>query len=159
MRARPTSPASPGRGLALPRRAPQRGVHAALLPMRHAPHIAALCRTASACRYDGYFRKLDPQGFGRVSAEQARPLFLKAGLPEPTLAEIWALADADRDTLLSPEEFRVAMHLATVAARGEPLPRALPPQPPAADADWLVPREDMARCADARRCCRSCWPS
>ena len=95
-------------------------------------------------RYDNYFRRLDPQGFGRVSAEQARPLFVKAGLPEPTLAEIWALADADGDTLLTPEEFRAAMHLATIAARGEPLPRALPPAANGAS-DWLVPGEALAR--------------
>ena len=84
------------------------------------------CASLRAHRYDSYFQKLDTQGRGHISAEQAWPLFSRAGLPEPTLSEIWALADTDRDALLSPAEFRVAMHLTTIAARGEPLPHALP---------------------------------
>ena len=73
-------------------------------------------------KFDTYFATLDVRGVGKITRAQAAPLFDKSGLPEETLAEIWALADVTQDGLLNLPEFRTAMHLATTAAQGAPLP-------------------------------------
>ena len=77
---------------------------------------------AATSKFDTYFATLDVRGVGKITRAQAAPLFDKSGLPEETLAEIWALADVTQDGLLNLPEFRTAMHLATTAAQGAPLP-------------------------------------
>lgn len=81
---------------------------------------------ADVMRYDGYFRMLETNGSTHVNQQQAKPLFDRAGLAPEALAQVWLLADADKDGMLSQAEFRCAMHLATLAVQGEPLPRQLP---------------------------------
>lgn len=110
---------------------------------------------ADVARYDGYFRALEPRGGTHVDRGQAKPLFDRAGLgadaltqarhflrcrptaPLPALShthsanaprarQLWELADVDRDGLLSLPEFRAAIHLATLAHGGAPLPQQLP---------------------------------
>ena len=83
---------------------------------------------ADVMRYDGYFRMIETNGGWHVSQQQAKPLFDRAGLAPQALAQVWQLADADKDGMLSQAEFRCAMHLATLAVQGEPLPRQLPPE-------------------------------
>ena len=69
---------------------------------------------------------LETNGSTHVNQQQAKPLFDRAGLAPEALAQVWLLADADKDGMLSQAEFRCAMHLATLAVQGEPLPRQLP---------------------------------
>lgn len=78
-------------------------------------------------RYDGFFGMLDASGSGSVSRSQAEPLFDRSELPAYDVSLIWTLADVDADGRLSLMEFRVAMHLATLAVQGQPLPSILPP--------------------------------
>ena len=81
----------------------------------------------AAAKYDSYFALLDAGGGGAVSGAQAEPLFERAELPSREMTLIWSLADVDLDGRLSMCEFRVAMHLATLAVQGWPLPARLPP--------------------------------
>ena len=80
----------------------------------------------AAAKYDGYFALLDVSGGGYVSRAQAEPLFDQAQLPGHEMSLIWSLADVDGDDRLNHAEFRVAMHLATLAVQGQPLPSRLP---------------------------------
>jgi len=81
-----------------------------------------------AAQYDGYFAKLDTASAGVLSGAQAAALLSMSGLPKPTLAAIWTMADVDRDNRLTRAEFRVAMHLAKRVKEGMPLPPVLPPE-------------------------------
>ena len=45
---------------------------------------------------------------------------------QPVLAQVWSLADYDKDGKLSADEFCVAMHLIDMAKSGETLPATLP---------------------------------
>uniref|UniRef100_A0A668AQG6 Intersectin 2b n=1 Tax=Myripristis murdjan TaxID=586833 RepID=A0A668AQG6_9TELE len=70
---------------------------------------------------------------GYVSGEQARKFFLQSGLPASVLAEIWALADMNKDGKMDRLEFSIAMKLIKLKLQGTPLPSALPiimKQPP-----------------------------
>ena len=79
-----------------------------------------------AKRYEGYYLLLAAGGAGSVSRLQAEPLFERAALNVGEVDQIWALADVDNDGRLNPSEFRVAMHLATLAVQGRGLPQRLP---------------------------------
>ena len=50
-----------------------------------------------------------------------------AGLGADALEKLWILADVDEDGMLTLPEFRAAMHLATMAVQGTPVPSAMPP--------------------------------
>ena len=80
----------------------------------------------AASRYDAYFRLIDIHGNGRISRTEAVPLFERSELPDSELLLIWSLADVDGDGMLSLTEFRVAMHLTTLAVDRYPLPARLP---------------------------------
>ena len=80
----------------------------------------------AAEQYDGYFAVCDTTRRGLVSRQEAAPLFERSELPDNELSLIWSLADVDGDGLLSQAEFRVAMHLTTLALQGSRLPARLP---------------------------------
>jgi hypothetical protein len=63
----------------------------------------------------------------RATGLQAKELFGRSKLPANELAQIWSLADRDRDTRLSRFEFAIAMHLINATLQGVPLPQQLPP--------------------------------
>lgn len=81
-------------------------------------------------RYDGYFVLLDATGSGRgpgrVSRAQAEPLFDRAGLPADVIDLVWSLADPEGCGALPLAGFRMAMHLATLAVQGHPVPASMP---------------------------------
>ncbi|PLB45213.1 UBA/TS-N domain protein [Aspergillus steynii IBT 23096] len=78
--------------------------------------------------FDGVFATIDAAKIGMISGDQAVGFFIKAQLPEETLAQIWDLADIDADGQLTKDEFAVAMYLVRQQRTGkEPLPQALPP--------------------------------
>ncbi|XP_049450197.1 intersectin-2b isoform X2 [Epinephelus fuscoguttatus] len=83
-------------------------------------------------KHDQKFDTLSPS-MGYVSGEQARKFFLQSGLPPSVLAEIWALADMNKDGKMDRLEFSIAMKLIKLKLQGTQLPSALPiimKQPP-----------------------------
>uniref|UniRef100_A0A3B4T6Q1 Intersectin 2b n=1 Tax=Seriola dumerili TaxID=41447 RepID=A0A3B4T6Q1_SERDU len=83
-------------------------------------------------KHDQKFDTLSPS-MGYVSGEQARKFFLQSGLPASVLAEIWSLADMNKDGKMDRLEFSIAMKLIKLKLQGTPLPSALPiimKQPP-----------------------------
>ncbi|XP_071119810.1 microtubule-associated protein futsch-like isoform X2 [Haliotis cracherodii] len=63
---------------------------------------------------------------GYLTAERARDVFLKSGLPLQVLSQIWNLADVSNDNLLNVHEFVLAMHLTLGTLEGLKLPLPLP---------------------------------
>ncbi|KAJ5171277.1 uncharacterized protein N7500_004060 [Penicillium coprophilum] len=79
-------------------------------------------------QFDSIFETVDTAKLGLITGDQAVAFFMKAQLPEETLAQIWDLADIDADGQLSREEFAVAMYLVRMQRSGkEPLPQVVPP--------------------------------
>uniref|UniRef100_A0A1I7VHU6 Intersectin-1 n=1 Tax=Loa loa TaxID=7209 RepID=A0A1I7VHU6_LOALO len=74
---------------------------------------------------DIQFSSLNPVN-GFVSGEQARPLFMKSGLPPAVLAQVWHLADYNKDGKMDRIEFSIAMHLIRAVLAGATLPPTLP---------------------------------
>ncbi|KAJ5963883.1 Calcium-binding EF-hand [Penicillium vulpinum] len=78
-------------------------------------------------QFDSIFETVDTAKLGLITGDQAVAFFMKAQLPEETLAQIWDLADIDADGQLSREEFAVAMYLVRMQRSGkEPLPQVVP---------------------------------
>ncbi|XP_066905734.1 intersectin-1 isoform X3 [Halyomorpha halys] len=82
---------------------------------------------ASKLKYTQLFNTTDKARSGYLTGPQARTILLASKLPQPVLAQIWALADTDADGRLSCEEFVLALHLCDLARAGETLPTSLPP--------------------------------
>ncbi|XP_067884659.1 intersectin-2-like [Heterodontus francisci] len=83
-------------------------------------------------KHDQQFLSLKPLG-GLLSGDQARNFFLQSGLPKPVLAEIWTLADLNKDGKMDQQEFSIAMKLIKMTLQGHPVPTILPlimKQPP-----------------------------
>uniref|UniRef100_A0A3Q1HYP9 Intersectin 2b n=1 Tax=Acanthochromis polyacanthus TaxID=80966 RepID=A0A3Q1HYP9_9TELE len=83
-------------------------------------------------KHDQKFDTLSPS-MGFVSGEQTRKFFLQSGLPSNVLADIWALADMNKDGKMDRLEFSIAMKLIKLKLQGTALPSALPiimKQPP-----------------------------
>ncbi|XP_060897055.1 intersectin-2b [Labrus mixtus] len=83
-------------------------------------------------KHDQKFDTLSPS-MGYVSGEQSRKFFLQSGLPASVLAEIWSLADMNKDGKMDRLEFSIAMKLIKLKLQGTSLPLALPiimKQPP-----------------------------
>ncbi|KAJ6179671.1 hypothetical protein N7519_010132 [Penicillium mononematosum] len=79
-------------------------------------------------QFDSIFETVDTAKLGLITGDQAVTFFMKAQLPEETLAQIWDLADIDADGQLSRDEFAVAMYLVRMQRSGkEPLPQVVPP--------------------------------
>ncbi|XP_067840599.1 intersectin-2-like isoform X2 [Heptranchias perlo] len=83
-------------------------------------------------KHDQQFLSLKPLG-GLLSGDQARNFFLQSGLPKLVLAEIWTLADLNKDGKMDQQEFSIAMKLIKMTFQGHPVPTILPlimKQPP-----------------------------
>ncbi|KAG5322021.1 ITSN1 protein, partial [Acromyrmex heyeri] len=79
-------------------------------------------------KYTQLFNTWDRTRSGFLSGPQARNIMVQSQLPQPILAQIWALADMDSDGRLGSEEFVLAMHLCDIAKVGENIPTTLPPE-------------------------------
>uniref|UniRef100_A0A8C0E5I4 Intersectin-1 n=1 Tax=Balaenoptera musculus TaxID=9771 RepID=A0A8C0E5I4_BALMU len=77
-------------------------------------------------KHDQQFHSLKPIS-GFITGDQARNFFFQSGLPQPVLAQIWALADMNNDGRMDPVEFSIAMKLIKLKLQGYQLPAALPP--------------------------------
>uniref|UniRef100_A0A673C7U7 Intersectin 2b n=1 Tax=Sphaeramia orbicularis TaxID=375764 RepID=A0A673C7U7_9TELE len=96
-------------------------------------------------KHDQKFDTLSPT-MGYISGEQARKFFLQSGLPASVLAEIWALADMNKDGKMDRLEFSIAMKLIKLKLQGTPLPSALPiimKQPPVRAPSLKAPTSTM----------------
>ncbi|XP_074847443.1 intersectin-2 isoform X2 [Carettochelys insculpta] len=99
--------------------------------MNGGPNMWAITSEERA-KYDKQFDSLKPIG-GYITGDQARTFFLQSGLPSSVLAEIWALADLNKDGKMDQQEFSIAMKLIKLKLQGQHLPVILPPimkQPP-----------------------------
>ncbi|XP_033874350.3 intersectin-2 isoform X1 [Acipenser ruthenus] len=76
-------------------------------------------------KHDKQFNSIQPL-MGFVTGDQARKFFLQSGLPAPVLAEIWALADMNKDGKMDQQEFSIAMKLIKLKLQGQLLPSTLP---------------------------------
>ncbi|XP_018100331.1 intersectin-1 isoform X3 [Xenopus laevis] len=76
-------------------------------------------------KHDQQFHGLKPTA-GYITGDQARNFFLQSGLPQPVLAQIWALADMNNDGRMDQLEFSIAMKLIKLKLQGYPLPSILP---------------------------------
>ncbi|XP_048829859.1 intersectin-2b isoform X1 [Brienomyrus brachyistius] len=81
---------------------------------------------SSRLRYRQQFNSLDKQMTGYLSGPQVRNVLTASQLTQTQLANIWNLADVDKDGKLKAEEFILAMHLVDMAKVGQPLPLTLP---------------------------------
>ncbi|XP_070263348.1 intersectin-1 isoform X3 [Myotis yumanensis] len=77
-------------------------------------------------KHDQQFHSLKPVS-GFITGDQARNFFFQSGLPQPVLAQIWALADMNNDGRMDQVEFSIAMKLIKLKLQGYQLPSALPP--------------------------------
>lgn len=91
---------------------------------------------------DQFFAQCDTDHDGFVRGQDVMGLFANSGLPQPVLAQIWALVDTARSGRLDPDQFAVALHLIGKARSGAPVPTALGPEyrPPARRAAHGVPQ-------------------
>ncbi|XP_069058591.1 intersectin-1 isoform X3 [Pleurodeles waltl] len=76
-------------------------------------------------KHDQQFHSLKPTA-GFITGDQARNFFLQSGLPQPVLAQIWALADLNNDGRMDKLEFSIAMKLIKLKLQGYQLPSSLP---------------------------------
>ncbi|XP_074070164.1 intersectin-1 isoform X4 [Macrotis lagotis] len=78
-------------------------------------------------KHDQQFHSLKPTSGFITGSDQARNFFFQSGLPQPVLAQIWALADMNNDGRMDQIEFSIAMKLIKLKLQGYQLPTALPP--------------------------------
>eukprot|EP00002_Diphylleia_rotans_P041030 TRINITY_DN987_c0_g1_i1.p1 TRINITY_DN987_c0_g1~~TRINITY_DN987_c0_g1_i1.p1 ORF type:complete len:478 (+),score=101.19 TRINITY_DN987_c0_g1_i1:72-1505(+) len=78
--------------------------------------------------YASQFQMLDQAKLGFVPGEIAREIFLKSGLTEDVLEQIWNIADLDADNKLDKFEYTLAMHLIKFKRQNATavIPKALP---------------------------------
>eukprot|EP01135_Chromosphaera_perkinsii_P006897 Nk52_evm52s621 gene=Nk52_evmTU52s621 len=77
-------------------------------------------------KYKQMFNKHDTRRMGSLDGVAARNVFLQSGLDKTVLAQVWNLADVDKDGKLSSEEFCIGMHFINIAKSGTALPATLP---------------------------------
>jgi hypothetical protein len=75
--------------------------------------------------YDDIFQRIGPEN-GKIPGAKAKQTLIDTGVRTELLRLIWSLSDIDKDGALDPDEFALAMHLTTIARRGQDLPQKLP---------------------------------
>jgi len=77
-------------------------------------------------KYDHLFKVADADKSGSIDGVEARNFFRHSKLPREVLADVWDLADIDRDGQLNLSEFRIAMNLIYWCLQGNRVPSTLP---------------------------------
>lgn len=77
-------------------------------------------------KYRSVFARADVDGDGFVEPTEARAVLVKSNLPQDELAQIYTLADVDKDGRLNEGEFLCALHLAYKRSKEGLLPTELP---------------------------------
>lgn len=83
--------------------------------------------TIEKLKYQEVFEKSDLDKDGLVSGLEIKDVFLKSGLPQNTLAHIWALCDTNQTGKLNSEQFALAMWLVDRKKKGFEPPHVLAP--------------------------------
>mmetsp|Transcript_106839 Transcript_106839/g.297435 ORF Transcript_106839/g.297435 Transcript_106839/m.297435 type:complete len:573 (+) Transcript_106839:70-1788(+) len=79
--------------------------------------------TRRDCRkYAREFQRMDADRDGALTADEARNVFLRSGLSNETLGQVYELVDGSHSGRLGFAEFVAAMHLISLARAGRPLP-------------------------------------
>ncbi|CAF4876681.1 unnamed protein product [Pieris macdunnoughi] len=108
----------------------------ARLPPSSTPASSQWISSSDRVKYDTQFTSLDTDRDGFVSGAEIRHVLLETGLPQTTLAHIWALCDTSSSGKLSRAQFAAAMCLVQRSLQGTPPPAVLPPD--------LIPAATMA---------------
>lgn len=82
---------------------------------------------AERIRYDGIFAASDIDRDGLVSGPEIRDVFIKSGIPQMCLAQIWALCDTNQSGKLTSEQFALAMWFVERKKKGIEPPNVLAP--------------------------------
>lgn len=82
---------------------------------------------ADRVRYDVIFATSDVDKDGLVSGPEIKDVFIKSGIPQMCLAQIWALCDTQQSGKLTSEQFALAMWLVERKKSGIEPPNALAP--------------------------------
>lgn len=77
-------------------------------------------------KYESLYKNLDLNEQGYVTGGDARDVFLKSGLSNNVLFQIWNLVDSKKTGNLNKGEFIVALHLIVLAKQGFEIPKVLP---------------------------------
>mmetsp|Transcript_104084 Transcript_104084/g.293507 ORF Transcript_104084/g.293507 Transcript_104084/m.293507 type:complete len:538 (+) Transcript_104084:148-1761(+) len=83
-------------------------------------------RPPEPSKYAQEFEALEPLD-GKLNGAQAKAKMVQSRLPSSVLHRVWALADVDRDGMLTLAEYALAMHIIDMKLDGLELPTVLPP--------------------------------
>ncbi|KAF3918958.1 hypothetical protein ABW20_dc0107915 [Dactylellina cionopaga] len=93
-------------------------------------------------RFDSNFQEVDAGNKGFITGEEAVPFFSGSKLPEEALAQIWDLADIEKNGSLTREEFAIAMYLIPSPKPTGQSPFDPPAEPPKSNLDELFGLDD-----------------
>lgn len=91
------------------------------------PPVEWVVTAADRIRFDGIFAASDADKDGLVSGLEVRDIFIKSGIPQMCLAQIWALCDTHQSGKLTSEQFALAMWLVERKQAGIEPPDSLAP--------------------------------
>ncbi|KAH8413815.1 hypothetical protein KR222_008819 [Zaprionus bogoriensis] len=100
-----------------------------LIPIGAPPSVTAnadwVVSTTELLRFEEIFRQSDLDKDGLVSGLEVKDIFIKSGIPQRSLADIWALCDTNQSGKLTVEQFALAMWLVERKQRGVDPPQVL----------------------------------
>lgn len=82
---------------------------------------------ADRIRFDGIFATSDLDKDGLVSGGEIRDIFMRSGVPQMCLAQIWALCDTNQSGKLTSDQFALAMWFVERKQKGIEPPLVLAP--------------------------------
>lgn len=77
--------------------------------------------------FEALFDQTDTNKSGKLSGPQVKEILSRSQLPNPTLAQIWALASINKDIFLNKAEFCIAMYITSKVVHQTPIPSSTPP--------------------------------
>ncbi|XP_060655421.1 epidermal growth factor receptor substrate 15-like 1 isoform X3 [Drosophila nasuta] len=100
-----------------------------LIPIGAPPSVTAnadwVVSSSELLRFEEIFRQSDLDKDGLVSGLEVKDIFIKSGIPQRSLADIWALCDTNQSGKLTVEQFALAMWLVERKQRGVDPPQVL----------------------------------
>ncbi|XP_016928835.2 epidermal growth factor receptor substrate 15-like 1 isoform X1 [Drosophila suzukii] len=100
-----------------------------LIPIGAPPSVTAnadwVVTPAELKRFEEIFRQSDLDKDGLVSGLEVKDIFIKSGIPQRTLADIWALCDTNQSGKLTVDQFALAMWFVERKQRGVDPPHVL----------------------------------
>ncbi|XP_034476411.1 epidermal growth factor receptor substrate 15-like 1 isoform X2 [Drosophila innubila] len=100
-----------------------------LIPIGAPPSVTAnadwVVSATELLRFEEIFRQSDLDKDGLVSGLEVKDIFIKSGIPQRSLADIWALCDTNQSGKLTVDQFALAMWLVERKQRGVDPPQVL----------------------------------